>query len=300
MNRVGDKHCHLHLVKARNLPLSKSDLWIAVQVNILLMSTVTPSLANSTAASSPMPQSPATRRTSPSKAEVKIVSSGDRDAAANGADVEGQEGTADPKKAVEELEEKGQHDPEVSARQRDTKQCICVACLFGSRGYCLRTNAKHSFVSLYALILQPLPLSFVKFYCQSLQPLRIIMLCTPIVHDGIDSTHQAAARAARLSFLLDKSTIYAKIIGDRMARQQIEKRKAEARAEVRKANKEKKEAEAKDVKREGMRDKRKPKGMDVESKAESRGKRKRQGNSGRDEKKAKVDMDEVNILIRLW
>lgn len=124
------------------------------------------------------------------------------------------------------------------------------------------------------------------------------MLCTPIVHDGIDSTHQVAARAARLSFLLDKSTIYAKIIGDRMARQQIEKRKAEARAEARKANKEKKEAEAKEVKREGMRDKRKPKEMDVESKAEGRGKRKRQKVGGRDEKKAKVDMDEVHNLIR--
>lgn len=124
------------------------------------------------------------------------------------------------------------------------------------------------------------------------------MLCTPIVHDGIDSTHQVAARAARLSFLLDKSTIYAKIIGDRMARQQIEKRKAEARAEVRKANKEKKEAEAKEVKREGMRDKRKPKEMDVESKAEGRGKRKRQKVGGRDEEKAKVDMDEVHNLIR--
>lgn len=124
------------------------------------------------------------------------------------------------------------------------------------------------------------------------------MLCTPIVHDGIDSIHQVAARAARLSFLLDKSTIYAKIIGDRMARQQIEKRKAEARAEVRKANKEKKEAEAKEVKREGMRDKRKPKEMDVESKAEGRGKRKRQKVGGRDEEKAKVDMDEVHNLIR--
>lgn len=124
------------------------------------------------------------------------------------------------------------------------------------------------------------------------------MLCTPIVHDGIDSTHQVAARAARLSFLLDKSTIYAKIIGDRMARQQIEKRKAEARAEVRKANKEKKEAEPKEVKREGMRDKRKPKEMDVESKAEGRGKRKRQKVGGRDEEKAKVDMDEVHNLIR--
>jgi hypothetical protein len=51
---------------------------------------------------------------------------------------------------------------------------------------------------------------------------------------------QESARASRLTFLLDKSTIYAKIIGDRMARQQIEKRKAEQRAETRKANKEKK------------------------------------------------------------
>lgn len=118
------------------------------------------------------------------------------------------------------------------------------------------TDAEHSFVSLDAVILQPLALSVLNSIIYSLQLLRIIMLYTPIVHDDIDSTHQAAARAARLNFLLDKSTIYAKIIGDRMARQQIEKRKAEARAEVRKANKEKKEAEAKEVKREGMRDKR--------------------------------------------
>lgn len=124
------------------------------------------------------------------------------------------------------------------------------------------------------------------------------MLYTPIVHDDIDCTQQAAARAARLNFLLDKSTIYAKIIGDRMARQQIEKRKAEARAEIRKANKEKKEAEAKEIRREGVRDKRKPKRAEIESKDEGRGKRKRQNIGGRDEKKAKVDKDEVNILIR--
>lgn len=160
------------------------------------------------------------------------------------------------------------------------------------------TDAEHSFVSLDAVILQPLALSVLNSIIYSLQLLRIIMLYTPIVHDDIDSTHQAAARAARLNFLLDKSTIYAKIIGDRMARQQIEKRKAEARAEVRKANKEKKEAEAKEVKREGMRDKRKPKGVEVESKDEGRGKRKRQNVGGRDEKKAKVDKDEVDILIR--
>lgn len=51
---------------------------------------------------------------------------------------------------------------------------------------------------------------------------------------------QNKARADRLTFLLNKSTIYAKIIGDRMERQQIEKRKAEARAATRKENKEKK------------------------------------------------------------
>lgn len=100
------------------------------------MSTVTPSLANSTAATSPMSQSPSTRSASPSKEEVKIVSSSERDAAADGADVDGQEGIADPKKVVEELKEEGQHDPEVSAHQRDTNQCTCVACLFGSRVDC--------------------------------------------------------------------------------------------------------------------------------------------------------------------
>lgn len=139
MNRVGGKNCHFYLIEERNLPsLSKLGLWITVQVNILPMSTVTPSLANSTAASSPMPQSPATRSASPSKEDVKIVSSSERDAAANGADVDGQERAADPKKVVEELKEEGQHDPEVSAHQRDTMQCLCVACLFGSRVDCTK------------------------------------------------------------------------------------------------------------------------------------------------------------------
>jgi ATP-dependent DNA helicase len=64
---------------------------------------------------------------------------------------------------------------------------------------------------------------------------------------------QSDARASRLSFLLDKSTIYAKIIGDRMERQQIERAKADQRAQTRKANKEKKGAVA--VVREGLRDK---------------------------------------------
>ncbi|KLT40740.1 hypothetical protein CC85DRAFT_287144 [Cutaneotrichosporon oleaginosum] len=48
-----------------------------------------------------------------------------------------------------------------------------------------------------------------------------------------------AVRANRLKFLLSKSEIYAKVIGDRMERQQVEKAKAEARAATRRANKEK-------------------------------------------------------------
>lgn len=65
---------------------------------------------------------------------------------------------------------------------------------------------------------------------------------------------KAAARAARLSFLLEKSGVYAKIIGDRMERQQIEKANANARAAVRKANKEKRTTEGVAGGREGMRD----------------------------------------------
>ena len=105
---------------------------------------------------------------------------------------------------------------------------------------------------------------------------------------------QAKARANRLTFLLDKSTIYAKIIGDRMARQQIEKRKAEKRAETIKANKEKKG----DVGggREGMRDK-KPK-VKEEDEAVDGGKRKRRGDANGTAKKAKVEeQDEVSLVI---
>ncbi|TXT06023.1 hypothetical protein VHUM_03496 [Vanrija humicola] len=65
-----------------------------------------------------------------------------------------------------------------------------------------------------------------------------------IVVEDEESIMSDAARATRLKFLLEKSTIYAKIIGDRMERQQIEKAKAEQRAEVRRANKVKREADA--------------------------------------------------------
>ena len=105
-----------------------------------------------------------------------------------------------------------------------------------------------------------------------------------------------SARASRLTFLLDKSTIYAKIIGDRMARQQIEKRKAEQRAEVRKANKEKKGEQV--PTRGGTRKKVKEElegDGDVEAPVEEGGKRKRRGEGGPVEKRQKVeDVEEEN------
>jgi len=103
---------------------------------------------------------------------------------------------------------------------------------------------------------------------------------------------QAQARINKLTFLLDKSTIYAKIIGDRMARQQIEKRKAEKRAETIKANKEKK-GDAVTV-RESTRDK-KPKVKEEE--VEESGKRKRRGDANGSSKKVKVE-DEVSSQVK--
>lgn len=101
---------------------------------------------------------------------------------------------------------------------------------------------------------------------------------------------EATARASRLNFLLDKSQIYAKIIGDRMARQQIEKRKAEQRAETRKANKEKKGEQTGG--REGMRDK-KPVVKDEQEDGETGAKRRRKSDAG-PSKKAKVEVKEVS------
>ncbi|WVO17665.1 hypothetical protein L204_105362 [Cryptococcus depauperatus] len=108
---------------------------------------------------------------------------------------------------------------------------------------------------------------------------------------------EVTARAARLSFLLDKSTIYAKIIGDRMARQQIEKRKAEARAEVRKQNKAKKEAETKEVGKRESKRKVDKKDVKEEPKEEEvgRGKRKRQSVDGTEEKKLKANDDKMDV-----
>lgn len=101
-----------------------------------------------------------------------------------------------------------------------------------------------------------------------------------------DYANKASARAARLEFLIEKSTIYAKIIGDRMARQQIEKQKAEHRAAVRKENKEKKGESG--PSREGLRE-HEPK---PEEKEEKGPKRKRKIEAGRDEKKFKTENGE--------
>jgi ATP-dependent DNA helicase len=99
-----------------------------------------------------------------------------------------------------------------------------------------------------------------------------------------DNPKQAAARASRLNFLLEKSTIYAKIIGDRMERQQIEKQKAEQRAEVRKANKEKRSKEGTES-RTGLREKK-----EKEVTEEPGAKRKRGQDAEKDTKKAKVEV----------
>ena len=107
-------------------------------------------------------------------------------------------------------------------------------------------------------------------------------------HDEtISGIVQASARASRLNFLLEKSTIYAKIIGDRMERQQIEKQKAEQRAEVRKANKEKRNKEGTEVSRTGLRDKR---GKEVEKVEEAGGKRKRGKEAAKGSKKVKTEV----------
>ena len=102
---------------------------------------------------------------------------------------------------------------------------------------------------------------------------------------------QARQRADRLTFLLDKSTIYAKIIGDRMARQQIEKAKAEKRAATRKENKEKKGEVSAVGTKEGLRGKKK---VDEEKDEEKNvnGKRKRKSDVTANGKKAKVEVDE--------
>jgi ATP-dependent DNA helicase len=103
------------------------------------------------------------------------------------------------------------------------------------------------------------------------------------IPDNLSLEEQAAARAARLTFLLDKSTIYAKIIGDRMERQQIEKRKAEHRAEVLKANREKRGNPH--ATRDGLRHKHE----ETDDAVDVGAKRKRKSEGGKAENKIKVE-----------
>ena len=110
-------------------------------------------------------------------------------------------------------------------------------------------------------------------------------------HHGIVIDPQASARASRLTFLLDKSTIYAKIIGDRMARQQIAKQKAEQRAATRKENKGKKADHANT--RGGLREHKKDQDEEPQP---TNGKRRRRGDAGRDEKRAKTE--DANVSDR--
>lgn len=123
----------------------------------------------------------------------------------------------------------------------------------------------------------------------------IIRRIRPTIMDNVTDYEQASARASRLSFLLDKSQIYAKIIGDRMARQQIEKRKAEKRAETRKANKEKEQkGEAAASGRGGTRGK-KAVVKEEEEDDMSAGKRRRKSDVKGANKKAKVEETDEEV-----
>ncbi|KAK4689103.1 ATP-dependent DNA helicase, partial [Tremellales sp. Uapishka_1] len=122
--------------------------------------------------------------------------------------------------------------------------------------------------------------SFVLSLVPSAIPIRPSTFYRSFATMFVELDDQAKARSARLNFLLNKSTIYAQVIGDRMERQQIEKAQAEARAATRKANKEKKDSEMEaGSRREGMRRK---------DKEEVGSKRKRESAGGRG-KRAKVE-----------
>ncbi len=113
---------------------------------------------------------------------------------------------------------------------------------------------------------------------------------TPLYLDAGDvpTEQQAQARASRLTFLLERSSIYAKVIGERMERQQIAKQKAEQLAATKKQNKEKKAAEAgANSSRSGLRHAH----QDKEEKEDqpAKGKRKARESTGRGAKKAKVE-----------
>jgi ATP-dependent DNA helicase len=107
---------------------------------------------------------------------------------------------------------------------------------------------------------------------------------------------QAKARADRLTFLLDKSTVYARIIGDRMERQQIEKAKADKRAAVRKENKEKR-AGIGAVRESSRKKNTQVEEPPVEEEKPVAGKRKRRGETDREAKKTKIEETKVSVAV---
>lgn len=106
---------------------------------------------------------------------------------------------------------------------------------------------------------------------------------------------QAKARADRLTFLLDKSTVYARIIGDRMERQQIEKAKADKRAAVRKENKEKRAGVGAVRESSRMKDKHVEE-QPADDEKPVAGKRKRRGEADKEAKKPKLEEVKVSVV----
>jgi ATP-dependent DNA helicase len=126
---------------------------------------------------------------------------------------------------------------------------------------------------------------------------------SPYMYNDLESLPppiQAKARADRLTFLLDKSTVYARIIGDRMERQQIEKAKADKRAAVRKENKEKKAGVG--AVRESNR--KKDKHIEQQQQEEDKpavAKRKRRAEADKETKKQKFEEAKVSVVTcAIW
>jgi len=186
-------------------------------------------------------------------------------------DDKGDEEKIEAENLVEELKEAGEGDSQVGSSSRRVNAL--------SR----RETSRQPLTSFVLATLARFPPLCTNLYFHVPSPILNpdMAFCRRVSFDR----QQATARAARLSFLLDKSTIYAKIIGDRMARQQIEKQRAEQRAATRKENKEKKGDLAGG--REGMRKKDKAGEKDLGE----RGKRKRRSEGGRGEKRVKLEED---------
>ncbi|KAL7419963.1 putative ATPase [Cryptotrichosporon argae] len=109
---------------------------------------------------------------------------------------------------------------------------------------------------------------------------------------GTPSDPEMTARATRLKYLLSKSEVYARIIGDRMARQQIEKAAAEQRAAVRRANKETKDKAAGGG-RGGLRNEKER--DDEGNEKDDAGKRRRRDGGGGGGKRVKTDEGAVKV-----